>query len=69
MSQRELERFARDMHTEDHVYRAALLAGLRCRTMPELEAFLLGLGYDVRAADLRTAGALAPVLEGGGAAQ
>lgn len=55
MSQRELERFARDMHSQDHVYRAALMAGRDCRTMPELEAFLLRLGYDVRAIDLRDA--------------
>ncbi|SOD93880.1 hypothetical protein [Caenispirillum bisanense] len=55
MSVRELERFARDMHGNDAIYRAALQAGAVCRTVTELVAFLQGLGYDVRPHDLREA--------------
>lgn len=55
MSVRELERFARDMHGNDAIYRAALQAGAACRTVTELVAFLQGLGYDVRPHDLREA--------------
>lgn len=63
MASRELERFARDMFSDDGLYRAALMAGDRCRSVAELETFLLTLGYDVRAADLRDAqGCRAPVL-------
>lgn len=60
MSVRELERFARDMHGNDVIYRAALEAQTRCRSIGELEAFFLRLGYDIRQHDLREAQGLAP---------
>lgn len=55
MSARELERFARDMHRDESIYRAALAAGATCRSVFELEVFFLSLGYEIHAADLRDA--------------